>query len=162
MFHIPWYSILLMTIPQIFLIIKVGMRLFNLKINNRSCLLISILAGCTVYFLRNVPITPGIHTVVTALIITLLVVAFDKINIGSALVSILLGFIIFGVIEGAWLPVFLKITLSSINDLELHPWLNIIGFYPILAVTIIIDVIIKSKNIILFDLQRLGPTNEKE
>lgn len=162
MFKIPWYSILLITIPQIFFVIKLGMRLFNLEIENRNCLLISIIAGCVVYILRTMPIIPGIHTVVSALVIILLVTTINHTNIVYALVCILLGLMIFGAIEGAWLPLFLAITSSSLIDLKIHPWLNIIGFYPILTTAIAIYYIAKQKKLILFDLKRLGQADEKK
>lgn len=162
MFRIPWYAILLMTIPQIFLAVKLGMRLFNLEINKQKCLWIAFIGGYALYYLRILDITPGIHTVLTALVVTLLVTVLNKTNIGYAFVSVLLGFLILGVIEGAWLPFLLRLTSSSISDLALHPWLNIFGFYPILSVATIIYFLAKYKKFVLFDLQRLGPTHEKE
>lgn len=162
MFYIPWYSILFLTIPQLFITIKLGMKLFNLEINNMICLFISALVGCAVYFLRETSITPGLHTIIGVLMMSLLAALLSKTNIGSALVSILLGAVILGIIEGAWLPILLKITSSTLKDLEIHPWLNIVGYYPILAAAIIIYFIVKYQNFILFDLKRLGQTDEKE
>lgn len=162
MFKIPWYTVLLLSIPQAFILIKLGMRLFNLDIKNKICFYIAVLEGCALYFLRQASITPGLHTIIGVLLMGLLVALLNKTNIGSALVAVLLGAIILGVIEGAWLPILLKITSSTLKDLEIHPWLNIIGYYPILAVAVIIYVIVESKKFVLFDLKRLGQINEKE
>jgi hypothetical protein len=63
-FPIPWYVVLLVSIPEAFLIILIGFALFNLKIDIRTALIISIFEAIAVYIQSDFsPVIFGLHTV---------------------------------------------------------------------------------------------------
>lgn len=152
MFPIPWYAILLISIPQTILVVKIGFELFGIKIGFKTAILVALITGIITYFLRQSHILPGVHTLALILTVTLLVSILARINIGYSLVASLLGFMILGVIEGLWLPFFLSLTSHTIESLVLYPWLNIIGFQPITVIAILIYLMIIKNNLVIFTL----------
>ena len=156
MFSLPWYSIILISIPQTILIIKLGFELLHLQVDFRRCLAIALLVGVITYFLRRSSITPGIHTILIIIIITIFVTVINKANILHNLASIILGSMIMGVIEGVWCPLFLSLTFHSVEDLALYPWLNIAGFMPVLLATFIIYMLIRKYNFVIYNLGKKG------
>ncbi|MBA1335192.1 MAG: hypothetical protein HPY66_0814 [Firmicutes bacterium] len=45
MYPIPWYVALLETVPETFLVIKLGFRLFEMDVDTRKALIISLMNG---------------------------------------------------------------------------------------------------------------------
>lgn len=156
MFALPWYSILLISIPQIIFSLLIGFRLFNLQIDLRKCLIVAIVVGIVTYFLRRSSVIPGIHTV---LIILVMVISFTLINRGGMLynfLAVMLGSMILGVIEGVWCPLFLSIASLSIRDLAIYPWLNIACFIPVLLLAAAIYILIRRHDFYIYNLDRKG------
>ena len=154
MFALPWYSILLISIPQTIFSILIGFQLFNLRMDLRKCLIVAIVVGIVTYFLRRTLVIPGIHTV---LIILLMVILITLINRGGMLynfLAVILGSMILGVIEGVWCPLILRLTFRSIQDLALNPWLNIALFIPVLLAAAMIYIIIHRQNFYIYDLNQ--------
>lgn len=115
MFALPWYSIILISIPQTILIILLGFQLFNQQIDFRKCLLIALLGGVITYTLRRIPIAAGGHTILLIIFITILVSIINKSKFLHNLSSIMLGSMILGTIEGVWCPLFLRLTYHSMK-----------------------------------------------
>jgi len=156
LFPIPWYAVLLISVPETFLIIKIGFNLFNLDVDSWKSLLIALITGVIIYFIRLMPLMFGVHTLIGIVLLTILVAIFEKIDLWDSFVSVLLGFIIFGVIENVVLTIFLNITSKTINDLALNPWLNILSFLPTLIMVLILYGLIKRFKFIIFDLKMKG------
>lgn len=154
MFALPWYSILLISIPQTIFSLLIGFQLFNLRLDFRKCLIVAIGVGIVTYFLRGTFAIPGLHTL---LIIVLMALSITWINRGNILYnffSVILGSMILGVIEGVWCPLILRLTFRSIQDLALNPWLNIALFIPVLLAAAMIYIIIHRQNFYIYDLNQ--------
>ncbi len=152
MFTLPWYSILLLTIPQVFLSILIGFQLFNRHLDFRKCLAAACLVGIVTYFLRGTFVTPGLHSILIILVMALSITLINRGNILYNFFAAILGAMIMGVIEGIWVPIFFSLTSTSVVDLSLNPWLNIGCFAPILLVAIILYIIIRRKNFYIYNL----------
>lgn len=74
MFPIPWYAIILITIPQAFLVIDIGSRLFNVQIKWQDILAASLIIGIPEYFYRKYFAFPGLNTI--ALLLTMIAVLY--------------------------------------------------------------------------------------
>lgn len=156
MFALPWYSILLISIPQTIFSILIGFQLFNLRLDFRKCLIVAIGVGIVTYFLRGTFAIPGLHTL---LIIVLMALSITWINRGNILYnffSVILGSMILGVIEGVWCPLFLSLTSLSIRDLAIYPWLNIACFIPVLLLAVMIYILIRRHDFYIYNLDQKG------
>ncbi len=151
-YPVPWYAIILITIPQTILIIILGCGLFNLKINLRQCLLMSLIIGLAAYVLRRLPMMFGVHTVILVLVLTVLLVVISKLDWGRSFVSVLLGVMIIGVVENAFLIIFLQLTGIRIDDLAARPWLNIGAFWTQFILVLLIYAWTYKHRLIIFNL----------
>ncbi|MDD2509521.1 MAG: GHKL domain-containing protein [Syntrophomonas sp.] len=156
MFSVPWYAIVLISVPQSILILKIGFGLFNLQVNARQCFLLSGIMAVVTYFLRKLPLLFGIHTIILVLLLTILVVVLQRIDFWRSLAAVLLGVMIFGVIENAYLPLLLQITSKTVLDLAEQPWFNIAAFLPELLLGLLLYAFIRQAKFILFDLKKAG------
>lgn len=161
MFALPWYSIVLISIPQVILIILIGFKLFNLPVDFKKCLATALLAGVITYFLRSSSVMPGIHTVLIILLISCFIAFLNKSNFLHSLAAVILGTMIMGVVEGVWCPLFLRWTGRTVNDLASYPWLNIAGFMPILLFTFVLYIFILKYDFVIYDLLAKGIKNEE-
>lgn len=152
MFPIPWYAILLISIPQTILVIKIGFELFGIKIGFKTAVLVALITGFITYFLRQSHSLPGVHTLALIITVTLLVSILARIKMGYSLVASLLGFMILGVIEGLWVPILLNLTSKTIPNLIANPLLNIITFLPVMLTAIFIYILINKNKLVLFKL----------
>lgn len=152
MFALPWYSIILISIPQIILIILLGFQLFNLPVDLKKSLTTALLVGIVTYFLRRSSVAPGVHTVLMILLITIFIAVLNKNNFLHSLAATFLGTMIMGVVEGVWCPLFLAWTHHTVNDLALYPWLNIAGFMPILLFTFVLYIVMIKYDFVIYDL----------
>lgn len=152
MFPIPWYSIILVSIPQTILAVKLGFEMFGFQVKIKNYLLISALAGIITYFLRQCSFFPGIHSIILIITVAFLVTALEKIYIWHSIASSLLGYMVLGVIEGVCLPTFLYLTTSTIVDLIANPWLNILSFLPILLTALVLYVFVRNEKFVVYNL----------
>jgi len=79
-------------------------------------------------------------------------VVLSRIDWGRSFVAVLLGIMIVGVVENAFLPFFLHITSSNVADLATKPWLNIVGFSIEFIVVIMIYLWSQKHRFFIFDL----------
>ncbi|MDD2586786.1 MAG: hypothetical protein PHT79_09800 [Syntrophomonadaceae bacterium] len=152
MFPLPWYAIILVSIPQTILAIKLGFELFGFKIEIRNCLFVAVVTGIATYFLRQSSLFTGVHTVILIITVALLVTVIKRFNIWHSLACSLLGYMIIGVVEGICLPAFLYLTSTPITDLATNPWLNILSFLPIFLTLVILYILVVNKNLVVYNL----------
>ena len=60
--QLPWYIVLLLSIPQTFLIVKIGFQLFNLHVSYLKALFLSLIISIVAIFARELPLLFGVHT----------------------------------------------------------------------------------------------------
>jgi hypothetical protein len=150
--QLPWYIVLLLSIPQTFLIVKIGFQLFNLHVSCSKALLLSLAVGVVAIFARGLPLPFGVHTIILVVSSTLLATVVTRTNLWHCFISILTGSLILGVLEGALLPVFLKITAATTDSLTLEPWLNVLYFLPSGIIMAVVYLLAKKRNYVIFNL----------
>ena len=151
--QLPWYIVLLLSIPQTFLIVKIGFQLFNLYVSCSKALLLSLAVGVMTIYARGLPLPFGVHTIILAVSSTVLATVVTGTNLWHCFISILTGSLILGVLEGVLVPVLLKITAATTDSLVSEPWLNILYFLPSGAIMAIGYLLAKKRHYVLFDLR---------
>ncbi|MDF9410051.1 hypothetical protein L7E55_17195 [Pelotomaculum isophthalicicum JI] len=149
---LPWYIVISTSIPQTFLIFKIGFQLFNLDMSYSRALFLSFIISIIAIFARELPLLFGVHTFILIVFSTLLAFIITGTNLWHCFISIAAGALILGVLEGALLPILLNITAVTIDSLVLKPWLNILYFLPSGVIMVILYIFIKKYNFIIFDL----------
>ncbi len=156
MHSIPWYLAVLISVPQTMLIIKLGFGLFNFKVPTTKSLLISLVIAGISFFLRKSNISFTLNTLILLITLTALASVMYEINLRYSFISVLLGVMISGAIEGILLPIIFSITGYTVNDLMTNAWVNIVAFIPVFLVTLLIYWLSWRYKVIIFDFENRG------
>lgn len=150
--RLPWYIVLLISLPQTVLIVKIGFQLFNLHLNNSKALMLSSIVSILAIFARELPLPFGVHTIILLISSVILTFIFTRINLWHCFIAIVTGTLILGVLEDVLLPIFLKITAATTDSLASNPWLNIVYFLPLGIIMVFFYLLSKKRNYVIFDL----------
>lgn len=149
---LPWYIVLLVSLPQTFLILKLGFRLFNREIDFKQALLLSTATAFLSVFIRKLPLVFGYHSFIMMLTLALLTKVVLKIRLWHGLVSVLVGVLILGVLESTLLTFLQSVTSTNAEYLIINPWLNIVYTLPVLLVMYTLYWLAKRYDLVIFDL----------
>lgn len=153
MYPIPWYAVILIGIPQTFLIISIGARLFNIKISIQHRMMVSFVIGIVIYFTRHLTI-PGLNTIALIISTTALVAIISHITTWKALLTIVLGFVVLAILETLCNSIVFSVFHLTFEILAGRPWLNILSFLPTLAAAALLYWLIRRKSWILYNLSQ--------
>lgn len=142
MFPIPWYVALFESIPEGFLIIFLVLKLVNKdKVIYSKIMVMSIIYGFISYILRtmtahmDIIIPPYLHTVLLIITLAVLMKYIYGVDFQSAIISIFIVLAIFGLAQYIFVLSLIQIIKIDYKVLSEFPWLNIIFFIPVAAIT---------------------------
>ncbi|MTI65461.1 MAG: hypothetical protein FH753_02560 [Firmicutes bacterium] len=153
LYPIPWYIALIQTIPETFLIIQIGFRLFNIDIKIKENIYISFIVAIAAYFIRKYIEIFGLHTIIQILLIIILVCILTKLNFFISSIGIFMGTLLTGIIQNITIPLLLDILSFTTNDLAIKPWLNVLFYLPTGIITLIIYIILRRVRFYIIDLK---------
>ncbi|HBQ85502.1 MAG TPA: hypothetical protein DER33_05465 [Syntrophomonas sp.] len=131
MYPIPWYVALLVSVPQTFLILLIGFKLYDIDMPLQTGLMVSVFMGFLAYIVRLFPMPFGLHTLIQITMLVVLISLMTNIKWWQALIANLTGVMITGIFESTLMPFFLMLTGKTISDFEVQPWLNVLSFLPL-------------------------------
>ena len=108
MFSYPWFVVVLVSIPEAFLVISLGFALYDYRLPTVKAFTIAIISALCTYFIRCLPLMWGIHTITAVVVLTALAVLILKTNLLGSLVAVLTGVVILLVIQSLLAPGFLQ------------------------------------------------------
>jgi hypothetical protein len=144
--------VLLVSLPETFLILKLGFKLFNLEIDTDQALLLSSTTAFLSIFIRKLPLIFGYHSLIMMLTLALLTKAILRIRLWHSIVSVLVGVLILGVLESSLLTFLQSFTSTDAESLIINPWLNVVYALPLLLVMYTLYWLVKRYNLVIFDL----------
>lgn len=151
---IPWYLAVFISIPQTFLMIQLGFRLFNLIPGISSTLIVSVTVAIFSYLVRGTSVPFHVNTLVIFSFMVVSMSWLEKVHIKYVLLCIILGYVSYAVLEQLSIIIAIKgfhYTLYQILD---QPMLQLMFFCPIALFLFAILAIIIKKKIFLYDFQR--------
>lgn len=137
MYYIPWYVALLVSIPECFLVMLIGFKLYDIDMPLPAGFIVSAFMGFVAYIVRLFSLPFGLHTIIQIIMLVLLISLLTELKWRPALISILTGAMITGIFESMLMPFFLMLTDKTINDFVVQPWLNVLSFIPLALLLII-------------------------
>jgi len=152
MYAIPWYVVLFESIPEAFLMIILGFALFNLQISFKNAFVISLVNAVIIYYVRQLSVTFGLHTLIAIVVIVILSKMLTKIKTHAVFISIISGFVVLAVLQSMMLPVLFQLVNINIQYLTVKPWLNIVFFIPIGVIMTLLYYFVRKHNLYVFDL----------
>lgn len=153
MHPIPWYVMLFQSIPESFLILILGFALFNLEIEYKNALLISLISAVGSYFVRKLPLIFGVHTLLGIGILVIIAIAITKIKPFQVLVSILAGLVTIALTESILMSTYFNVIGVTLQCFISKPWLHILFFLPEAIIISILYIIVKKYRLYIFDLR---------
>lgn len=136
---------LLRGLPEGFLLI-LGIYIFSReKINKKNYIISSILSSIVIFFIREFPISYGVHTIIIIILLILLSIFYNKIDSYRTVRSVISVFVLQYLSEALNL-VFLKIVLGlDLNVIFNHPIKKNIAGLPSVMINVIIIYIFYKK-----------------
>lgn len=151
MYPIPWYAIILIAIPQTFLIISIGARLFNIGIKVQNRIFVSTIIGLICYFTRYLTI-PGLNTI-ALLISTILILSIaSRLTLWKSALVVVLGLAVLAITETLCNSIVFSLFNLTFDILAVRPWLNILSYLPTLTVAALFYWLILWKDMIMYNL----------
>lgn len=151
MHAIPWYIALLISVPQTIFIIELGFRLFNFQLKTKDVLLLAFMVAGLSYFLRYLAVPYVVNTLVLIALLSFLSALVCRIHLRYCFISVVLGGMIYGVMESAMLPIVMKVLQIPFEELIVGPWFNLVAFIPILIIAMLMLGCIIKKGLVLYD-----------
>lgn len=131
MYPIPWYVALLVSVPETFLILLIGFKLYDIDMPLQTGFIVSVFMGFLAYIVRLFSMPFGLHTLIQITMLVVLISLMTNIKWWQALIANLTGVMITGIFESTLMPFFLMLTGKTIFDFEAQPWLNVLSFLPL-------------------------------
>lgn len=153
LYSIPWYVVLFQSIPEMFLTLILGFKLFNLDVDIRKFFLISCIVSIIVYFTRKNATIYGIHTAIFILSSLILIKMILQIKFTYSFICISTSSLINGLLQSLIVPILFAIFKSDTESLMQNPWLNVVYFVPCGILMVELYVYIDKKKIYIFDLK---------
>lgn len=123
LYPLPWYIIMLVTIPETIFLLNIGFRLYNLKIVFFKLFSISVIQAFLTFFVRHLPVMFGIHTLILMGLLTCTASRVTKTHFGHVFVAVLSGTFIVGMLQSLLLPLLLTYFSVDVVDLAEITWL---------------------------------------
>jgi len=131
-------ELILRTIPEGFLYM-LGMYIFSYnKIEKKKYIISSLIIGISIYFFRELPISYGVHTILTILLTIFLSMYYNKIEVILCIKGTIITFIIQFISEGINVLVLKLIPGLDLNTLFSNPTSKNLMGLPSLFITVII------------------------
>jgi hypothetical protein len=151
MHAIPWYIAVLISFPQTILIIEFGFRLLNLRPKTNQIIILSALVALMCFFMRRLPISYATNTLILIAVLSLCTWILCRIDIRYCLISVILGVLIYGILESLLLPLVMQVLKVSFDEFIISPWFNLVAFLPVLIISLLLLWYIIKKEIVLYD-----------
>lgn len=153
LYSIPWYVVLFQSIPEMFLLIILGFKLFNIDVDFKKSLLVSSLISIIVYIVRRFTSIYGLHTVILIFCSLIFIWIILKMNIAYSFICIVTSLLINGLLQNIITPIILNLFYTTPQDLIKNPWLNIFFYIPNGLIMLCFYLFTVKREVHLFDLK---------
>lgn len=153
LYSIPWYVVLFQSIPEMFLLIILGFKLFNIDVSFKKAFSVSCLVSVIVYFTRRNVNVYGLHTVVFIICSLFFIRIILRMNGAYSFICITTSLLVNGLLQNTMIPILFNLFHNTAEDLIKSPWLNALYFIPTALIMFTLYVFIVNKKFYLFDLK---------
>ncbi|MDK2887142.1 MAG: hypothetical protein PWP72_19 [Thermoanaerobacter sp.] len=131
----PLIALIFQSIPESILILALGLTLMGVELKWKRIFPAALISSLASYFVRELPIPYGIHTLIGICVLTLLVIIFFRTSFSVAISAAMIGIAILASVEMLILPViFSLIGERTINKIWSSPALRVLLAIPELVV----------------------------
>lgn len=154
--HLPVYITLIQSFFETLILILLGLALSGYKEAFPKILLTAISVMLASYFIRMLPIPDGSNVLIQLPLLILLLILFCKIPPRTAVLSIILGFLLVSFTEALFMALITWLTGVSIMEAFRHPIWSILYPLPVFILLTLMILYLRKKDKNIFNLFRLN------
>lgn len=151
----PFYMIFFQSVPETIILIALGLILTGFRSSWKQILVVAVLVSLSSYFIRAMPLPPGINVFLQLPLMIVFIVLICRIPLVFAMVVSFLGFICISLTETIFNSIIFFITGISVQEAMANPLWRIIYPVPEFIFLIIVILIINHYDIVLYDFSQL-------
>ncbi|MEQ8200629.1 MAG: hypothetical protein ABRQ24_04315 [Syntrophomonadaceae bacterium] len=149
----PFYLVFLQSTPETVILIFLGALLIGLRPPWQRVLLVALLTSLASYFIRALPLPPGVSVFLQLPVLIALLAYFCALPVTYAAVVSLLGFVLLGVSEAVYCMLAAAITGITVPEAMAHPlWLILYPLPEFLLLGLIILALIRY-DVVIYDIR---------
>ncbi|MGB9803860.1 hypothetical protein [Desulfofundulus sp.] len=145
--RMPLLALILQSIPESIIILALGLTLMGVELKWRRIVPAAVLSSLCSYFVRELPIPYGIHTLIGIIVIAALIVIFFRTSVPVALSAAMIGIVVLATVEMLLWPVLLALTGKTLAEVWKSEILRILLAIPELVVLTLITLLCVKKKI---------------
>ncbi|MDI3481953.1 MAG: hypothetical protein PWQ97_1608 [Tepidanaerobacteraceae bacterium] len=153
MFPIPWYVAAFVSVPEAFLILAIAMRMMEIeKVDYKKVFLISVIQGIITLVIRRISMEvsqyflSSFHTVILMTTLVLMCSLLCGVKLQTCFIPIFVVTVIYGFIQYIMVLSVISWLRMPIFILQQLPWLDVLLFFPVAALTVLIFYLFKRLN----------------
>ena len=151
----PFYLVFLQSLPETALIVSLGLSLIGVKLDAKKIFVISLITSLASYFIRSMPIPPGINVLIQLPILIFLIKFFFNMPLKYSSLSSFIGLIVVFITEVSFNQLMCVITNTTLEAvIENTTWRIMFPIPEFLFLTLITGIITK-KRLVLFNIKEL-------
>ena len=151
----PFYMIFFQSIPETIILVTLGLILTGFRSSWRQILVVAVLVSLSSYFIRALPLAPGINVFLQLPLMIVFIVLICQIPLVFATVVSFLGLICINVTETVFNGIIFFITGISVQEAMANALWRVIYPVPEFIFLIIVILIINHYGIVLYDFSQL-------
>ncbi|MBE3585590.1 MAG: hypothetical protein IMW94_05440 [Thermoanaerobacter sp.] len=126
----PLLALIFQSIPESILILALGLTLMGVEIKWQRIIPAAVISSLCSYFVRELPIPYGVHTLIGIIIISFLVIMFFKTPVPVAISVAMIGIVILITMEILIWPVIILLTGKTVPQIWQSQTLRILLAIP--------------------------------
>lgn len=158
----PFYMIFFQSIPETIILVTLGLILTGFRSSWKQVLLVAVLVSLSSYFIRGLPLAPGINVFLQLPLMIIFIVFICQIPLVYAMVVSFLGLICINLTETIFNNMIFFITGISVQEAMANPLWRIIYPVPEFIFLIIVILIINHYGIVLYDFSQSHEMGSEE
>lgn len=143
----PIIAWLLQVIPESIAMVTLVMRMASVEVTWKKIIKIGIIFAISIYIIRLLPFTPGVHVIVLAAVLGFISIYFGGIEMKRALIYSAITYAILVIAEFVFLSIFVNFGLFTVEEIKEVIFIRCIAGYPHTLLIFLIAFIIKKSNI---------------
>lgn len=151
----PFYMVFLQSLPETAILISLGLVLIGVQPRLLPVLLTALITAISCYYIRALPLPPGVNILLQLPIMIAMLVLLLKIRLSSAVIASFLGIICVSLTEILFNGLISAITGIAVLEAVDIPLWRILFPLPEFAFLIIVILMFKHHGITLFNLSEI-------
>jgi len=158
----PFYMIFLQSVPESMILIALGLNLTGFKSSWKLVLLVALLVSVFSYFIRVLPLLPGVNVFLQLPLMIILIVFICRIPLLYTMIASFLGLICINITETIFNGIIFRITGIPVQEAMADTLWRIIYPVPEFIFLTVLILLINHYEIVFFNFSQLEEIGSEE